>query len=92
MWGQTQTDPYLVYFQRRQGLVDAVDKLVDVLEMLCHLCGQDHVNDSLAQRPVIIPVSATSERLLQITGPDSTDRDLWTLSVVRGAHPLWLKF
>lgn len=52
-WCEAQThslqprSPHLVFlcFQR---LVDAVDKFVDVFKVLCHLCGQDHVNDTLA--------------------------------------------
>lgn len=39
---------------RCHWLIDAVHKFVHMLEVLRHLCGQNHINNGLAQCPVVI--------------------------------------
>lgn len=38
-----------------QRLVDAVHKFVHMFKVFCHLCGQNHVNNSLAQCSIVVP-------------------------------------
>lgn len=51
-----------VLLQRGQRLVDAVDELVDVLKVFCHLCGEHHVYDGLTQCTVLIPKERERQR------------------------------
>lgn len=44
------------FFYGSHWLVDAVDKLADMLKVSGHLCGQHHVNDGLSQGSELIPV------------------------------------
>lgn len=46
--------PYPILLQGCQGLIDAVDELVDVLKVFGHLGGQDHVNDGLPECAVLV--------------------------------------
>lgn len=48
----------------RHGLVDAVHELADVLEVSGHLCGQNHVDDGLSQRSVLIPDGRNSHPVI----------------------------
>lgn len=43
-------------FVWRQHVVDATDELVEMLEVLGHLCRQNHVHDLFPQQPVILSV------------------------------------
>lgn len=45
---------YPILFQGCQGFIDAVDKLVDMLKVLGHLGGQDHVDDGLPECAVLV--------------------------------------
>lgn len=38
----------------RQWLVDAVHKFVHMFKVFCHLRGQNHVDNSLAQRSIVV--------------------------------------
>lgn len=53
----TQAYVWARLFYGSHRLVDAVHKLVDVLKVSGHLCGQHHVNDGLTQCSELRPVS-----------------------------------
>lgn len=52
----THTHACAGLFYGSHWLVDAVDKLADMLKVSGHLCGQHHVNDGLSQSSELIPV------------------------------------
>lgn len=43
-------------------LVDAVHKLIHMFKVFCHLCCQNHVNNSLAQRSIMVPKITRRQR------------------------------
>lgn len=53
--------PYPILLQGCQGLIDAVDELVDMLKVLGHLGGQDHVDDGLPECAVLVSTERRGE-------------------------------
>lgn len=45
-----------IFLQGSKRFVDAVDEFVDVFKVFGHFSGENHVDDGLPQRPVLVPV------------------------------------